>query len=158
MAAIVVTALTGWWLWHGSGDGPAFELCLRIKSELVQRREQGQISGPEWDAFRQTNEARLKALVKSLKDSVDARQPQRQALLWAARDELLVMLSRAEHRQRDLSQSARALEQSFDQHMQIATGKLAWDACLAKADNRVPTNGQPTTDATNISTIAFPSR
>lgn len=134
LAAIAIVLLAVGWFWLGSGDGAAIQLCLHLRSQLVERRTQGKTSGPEWEKFRQQAIAELTVLAKALDQSVDASQPQRQALLYAAHNELTVMLTQDIHWKRELSADARKREELFDRHMRIAQGQVSWKEFLPSYD------------------------
>ena len=122
LAVITIVLLVGMWSWYGTGDGAAIELCHRLRSQMNDRRTQGQTNDPEWESFCKQAVVELKVLAKTLAQTADARQPQRQALLFAIRDDLPLMLTDNAHWKRELTPAARHREQQLDRHLKIAQG------------------------------------
>lgn len=129
--------LMAWWL-IGTGDGPTIALCQRIRNELVERRESGQTSGPAWVSFRESSTSQLNAALKRLKTSVDAHQPERQFLLLAIRDGLLVMLKNNAHWQRELSPDAQRIEQDLKRHINVVLGQSTIETEFVGSNGALP--------------------
>ena len=138
LVVVAAVLLTGAWFWHGTGDGATIERCHRLRSQLVELRTQGKTSGPEWEAFRQQAVEELKVVAKALAQSVDASQPQRQALLFAIRDDLPLMLTKNTHWSRELPPEARQREELFDRHLKIALGQSSVKETAANSQSSTP--------------------
>ncbi len=94
LAALVIGAV-GMWSLRGtlsaSQDRNDLVLLSEIYAEFQQLRDSG-TSEDEWDDFTKRTQQQIRPMLKRLEETATAKQPAKQALLWASRDYLRKML------------------------------------------------------------------